>query len=133
MQTISIKELQTNPALLTRSLEANEYTMITRRSKPIGMAFSFEDTIVTDGLKTALMIDAYKKGYLSMGQFADVLTISHEEAMKLLSMMGVDIIDYNFEDDMQLLNSIYPTSPNNSQSHHNHSYTPFREESLYTN
>jgi len=66
MQAIGIKDLQTNPAILTRSLEADEYTMITKRSKPIGMAFSFDDTIVTDGLKTALMIDAYKKGYLSL-------------------------------------------------------------------
>jgi len=105
MQTIGIKELQTNPALLTRSLEADEYTMITKRSKPIGMAFSFEDTIVTDGLKTALMIDAYKKGYLSMGQFANALKLNHEEAMKLLSMMGVDIIDYDFEDDMKFMDS----------------------------
>ena len=105
MQTIGIKELQTNPALLTRSLEADEYTMITKRSKPIGMAFSFEDTIVTDGLKTALMIDAYKKGYLSMGQFAKALELNHEEAMKLLSMMGVDVIDYDFDDDMKFIDS----------------------------
>jgi len=105
MQTIGIKELQTNPALLTRSLEADEYTMITKRSKPIGMAFSFEDTIITDGLKTALMIDAYKKGYLSMGQFAKALELNHEEAMKLLSMMGIDVIDYDFEDDMKFMDS----------------------------
>jgi len=105
MQTIGIKELQTNPALLTRSLEADEYTMITKRSKPIGMAFSFEDTIVTDGLKTALMVDAYKKGYLSMGQFANSLNMNHEEAMKLLSMMGIDVIDYDFEDDMKFMDS----------------------------
>jgi len=105
MQTIGIKELQTNPALLTRSLEADEYTMITKRSKPIGMAFSFDDTIVTDGLKTALMVDAYKKSYLSMGQFANALNISHEEGMKLLSMMGVDVIDYDFDDDMKFMDS----------------------------
>jgi predicted HTH domain antitoxin len=105
MQTIGIKELQTNPALLTRSLEADEYTMITKRSKPIGMAFSFDDTIITEGLKTALMIDAYKKGYLTIGQFAKALNIDHKEAMKLLSLMGIDVIDYNFEDDMKFMDS----------------------------
>ena len=105
MQTIGIKELQVNPAILTRSLEADEYTMITKRSKPIGMAFSFDDAIVTDGLKTALMVDAYKKSYLSLGQFAKALGKTHEEAMKLLSMMGVDVIDYDFEDDMKFMDS----------------------------
>jgi len=48
-------------------------------------------------------IDDYKKGYLSMGEFAKVLNISHEEAMKLLSSMGVDVIDYDFEDDMKCI------------------------------
>jgi predicted HTH domain antitoxin len=51
------------------------------------------------------MIDAYKKGYLSMGQFANALEVSHEEAMKLLSLMGVDVIDYDFEDDMKFMDS----------------------------
>jgi len=105
MQTIGIKELQTNPAILTRSLEADEYTMITKRSKPIGMAFSFDDAIITDGLKTALMIDAFKKGYLSMGQFAKALNMGQEEAMKLLDVMGVDVIDYDFDDDMKFMDS----------------------------
>lgn len=105
MQTIGIKELQTNPAILTRSLESDEYTMITKRSKPIGMAFSFDDAIVTDGLKTALMVDAYKKGYLSLGQLSKALVISQERAMKVLSLMGVDVIDYDFEDDMKFVNN----------------------------
>jgi len=105
MQTIGIKELQTNPALITRSLEADEYTMITKRSKPIGMAFSFDDSIVTEGLKTALMVDAYKKGFLSLGQFAKALNKTHEEAMKLLSLMGIDIIEYDFEEDMKFMDT----------------------------
>lgn len=105
MKTIGIKELQVNPAILTRSLEADEYTMITKRSQPIGMAFSFDDKIVTDGLKTALMIDAFQKGYLSIGQFAKAMDKTHEEAMKVLSLMGIDVIDYDFEDDMKFMDS----------------------------
>ena len=105
MQTIGIKDLQVNPATLSRSLENGEYMMITKRNKPIGMAFSFDDTIVTNGLKTSLMIDAYKKGYLSLGQVAKALDIDKARAMKLLSLMGVDVIDYDFEDDMKFIES----------------------------
>jgi predicted HTH domain antitoxin len=103
MQTIGIKELQTNPAILTRSLEADEYTMITKRSKPIGMAVSFDDTIITKGLKTSLMIDAYRKGHLSLGQVAEALAISKRETMKMLSLIGIDVIDYDFEDDLKFV------------------------------
>jgi predicted HTH domain antitoxin len=101
MQTIGIKELQTNPAILTRSLEADEYTMITKRSKPIGMAVSFDDIIITKGLKTSLMIDAYRKGYLSLGQLSASLETSKRDVMKMLSIMGIDVIDYDFEDDLK--------------------------------
>jgi len=105
MQTIGIKELQTNPALLTRSLEADEYTMITKRSKPIGMAFSFDDRIITDGLKTALMIDAYEKSLLSLGQLSKALELSKRETMKMLSLANIDIIDYDFKEELEELDS----------------------------
>jgi len=105
MQTIGIKELQTNPALLTRSLEADEYTMITKRSKPIGMAFSFDDRIITDGLKTALMIDAYQKSLLSLGQLSKALELSKRETMKMLSLANIDIIDYDFKEELEELDS----------------------------
>jgi len=105
MQTIGIKDLQVNPAILTRSLEADEYTMITKRSKPIGLALSFNDTIITKGLKTSLMLDAYKKGLLSLGQVAEALDISKEKAMKLLSTIGIDVVEYDFKDDMKGMDS----------------------------
>jgi predicted HTH domain antitoxin len=101
MQTIGIKDLQINPAILTRSLEADEYTMITKRSTPIGLAISFNDSIITEGLKTSLMVDAYKQGLLSLGQVAKALEMPKEKVMKILSVMGIDIIDYDFKDDMK--------------------------------
>jgi len=101
MQTIGIKDLQKNPAILTRSLEADEYTMITKHSTPIGLAISFDNNVIDAGLKTALMVDAFKKGYLSLGQFAKSLKLSKTEAMKMLSLMDVDVIDYDFEDDLK--------------------------------
>ena len=105
MQTIGIKDLQVNPATLTKALEAQEYTLITKRSKPIGIALAFEDKIVTEGLKTALMIDAYEKSLLSLGQLSKALDLSKREAMKMLSLSGIDIIDYDFKDELKDLDS----------------------------
>ncbi|MGZ5209176.1 MAG: hypothetical protein ACXWB0_09180 [Sulfuricurvum sp.] len=105
MQTIGIKDLQLNPAILTNSLQNDEYTMITKHSKPIGIALSFNDAIISDGLKTALMVDAYKKGYISLGQLGKSLDISHKKAMKMLSLMKIDVVDYDFKDDVKFLDS----------------------------
>ena len=73
MQTIGIKDLQINPAILTKSLEAKQYTMITKRSTPIGIAVSLDDEIISNGLKNF--------------------------------QMGIDIIDYDFKDELDGLES----------------------------
>jgi hypothetical protein len=101
MQTIGIKELQTNPAILTKSLEAREYSMITKRSKPIGIAIAFDDEVLTLGLQKALLLEAYKNSLLSLGQLSKSLKISKKETLLVLSLMGIDVIDYDFKDDMK--------------------------------
>ena len=105
METIGIKDLQINPAKLTRALEGHEYTMITKRSKPIGIAIAFDEAIVTQGLQSALLIDAYKKGDLSLGQVSKAMELSKEDTMKTLSLMGVDVIEYDFKDELKNLDS----------------------------
>lgn len=105
MQTIGIKDLQINPAKLTRALEAHEYTMITKRSKPIGIAIAFDEAIVTDGLQSALVLDAYKKGDLSLGQVSKALKLSKAQTLKTLSLMGIDVLDYDFNDELKSLDS----------------------------
>jgi len=105
MQTVGIKDLQINPATLTKALEAKEYTLITKRSKPLGIAFSFDDKVVTEGLKTALLIDAYQKSLLSLGQLSKAFELSKKETMKMLSLAGVDVIDYDFKDELEDLDS----------------------------
>ena len=110
MQTIGIRELQKNPAVLTRTLETKEYALITKRSNPIGIAISFDDKIITNGLKTSLMIEGYKSGLLSLGQFAKALNISKKKAMQTLSLMGIDVIDYNFDKELEILDKLSGSS-----------------------
>jgi len=105
METIGIKDLQINPAKLTKALEGHEYTMITKRSKPIGIAIAFDEAIVTQGLQSALLIDAYKKGDLSLGQVSKAMNLSKEKTMKILSLMGADVVAYDFADELQNLDS----------------------------
>ena len=105
MQTIGIKDLQINPATLTRALESREYTLITKRSKPLGIALAFDDKIVTEGLRTALMIDAYQKSLLSLGQLSKALEMPKRETMKMLSLSGIDVIDYDFKEELEDLDS----------------------------
>lgn len=101
MQSIGIKELQINPAKLTNCLEAHEYSLITKRSKPIGIALAFDDEILTLGLQKALLFDAYRNSLLSLGQLSQSLKISKKETLLTLSLMGIDVIEYDFKDDLK--------------------------------
>ena len=106
MKTIGIRELQKNPSLITKWLENKEYTIITKRNKPIGITISFDDSIITQGLKTSLLIDAYKQSFISLGELAKALNMDKKETMKFLSSIGVDVIDYDFNEDLQTIKEI---------------------------
>jgi len=103
MQTIGIKDLQINPAILTKALENKDYTVITKRSHPIGIAVALDEKILSQGLKTSLLIEGYKNGNISLGQLSKAMDISQKKAMQLLSMMGIDIVEYDFKDDLKTL------------------------------
>jgi len=51
------------------------------------------------------MIDAYQKSLLSLGQLSKALNLSKKETMKLLSLSGIDVIDYDFMDELKDLDS----------------------------
>jgi len=106
MNSLGIKDLQTNPANLTKALDKKEYTLITKHSKPIGIAVSFDDEVLTKGLKTALLIEAYKNSVISLGQLCSSLSMSKKKAMKVLSLMGISIVDYDFKDDLKSINDL---------------------------
>ncbi len=106
MQTIGIRELQTNPAIFTKALESNEFAVITKHSTPIGVAVAFNDSIVSNGLKTSLLIEGYKGGMLSLGQLCRAQNISKKEGIKLLSMMGIDVIEYSFFEDLATIKEL---------------------------
>ncbi len=46
-----------------------------------------------------LLLDAYQKGDLSLGQLSKELKVSKQEMLKMLPLMGLDSIDYDFDDE----------------------------------
>jgi len=67
---------------------------------------SFDDEIITKGLKTALLIEAYKNSVISLGQLCSSLSMSKKKAMKVLSLMDISIVDYDFKDDLKSVNNL---------------------------
>jgi len=98
--------LQKNPSLITKWLENKEYTLITKRNKPIGIVISFNDKIITEGLKTSFLVEAYKNSLISLGELARALNMDKKETMKFLSSIGINVIDYSFDEEMQTIEKL---------------------------
>jgi len=101
MQTVGIRDLQINPAVFTKSLENNEFVMITKRGKPLGVATSFEENILRHGFMESLVLKAFERGDISLSQLAKSLSLTKSETMKLLSTLNIPITDYKIEEDLK--------------------------------
>ena len=105
MQTVGIRDLQKNPAIFTKPLENNEFVMITKRGKPLGVATSFEDDILRQGFLESLVLIAFKKGDISFSQLSKSLKLTKTETMKLLNTLNIPITDYKLKEDLKGIES----------------------------
>jgi len=107
MLTAGIKEIKNNPSIITKLVEnSDEYLFISKRGKPIAVALSLDNDIFDHGFKKWILIQAYKKGDLSLGQLSKALDQSYAKTMEMLSLLSIDVIDYDLEDDMQSINKL---------------------------
>ena len=107
MLTAGIKEIKNNPSILTKGVEdSNEYLFISKRGKPIAVAMSLDNEVFDYGFKKWVLIKAYKKGDLSLGQLSKALGQSYQDTMQMLGLLGVDVIDYDLKDDMSTIEKL---------------------------
>ena len=105
MQTVGIRDLQINPAIFTKSLENNEFVMITKRGKPLGVATSFEDDILRQGFLESLVLMAFERGNISLSQLSKSLKLTKTETMKLLATLDIPVTEYKLEEDLKGIES----------------------------
>ena len=107
MLTVGIKELKDNPSILTKGVEdRDEYLFISKRGKPIAVAMSLDNEVFDHGFKKWVLIKAYKKGDLSLGQLSKALEQSYSDTMQMLGALGIAVIDYDLDDDMSTIEKL---------------------------
>jgi len=106
MRTVGIKEIKSNPGIIAKTIEKNEYLMISKRGKPIAVATSLDDDVFDHGLKNWLLIKAFKEGSLSLAQLSKALDKSYSETTDLLGLLKIPVLDYDLKDDLQTIESL---------------------------
>ena len=104
MLTIGIKEIKNNPSIITKGVEDRDnYLFISKRGKPIAVAMSLDNEVFEYGFKKWVLIKAYKKGDLSLGQLSKALNLSYLDTMKMLGVLGIAVIDYDLADEIETI------------------------------
>lgn len=107
MLTVGIKEIKNNPSIITKGVEdKDDYLFISKRGKPIAVAMSLDNEVFDYGFKKWILIKAYKKGDLSLGQLSKALNLSYVDTMKMLGTLGINVIDYDLSDDLDTIEKL---------------------------
>ncbi len=106
MNIIGIKELQTNPGKLSKSFSNNEYMLITRRGKPVGVALPFSSGLMEHGLQPWMALKAFQSGDLSLGQLAASLQKSKVETIEMLGQLNIPVADYDLQEDLDAVEKL---------------------------
>ena len=106
MQTVGIKELKTNPSILSKAFDRRDYLLITRRGQPIGIATAFDDQVLDLGYRKWIAIRSFQAGDMSLGQVARVFEKNKQQMMQLLGELGVPLADYDLQEDLDTLSAL---------------------------
>jgi hypothetical protein len=106
MTTLGIKAIQTNPGLLTKSFEEDDYSLITKHGIPVGLALGFDSGLLEEGLKHWLVAKAFANGDMSLGEVARAWETSREDAMRTLDALGIPIADYSLSDEQAAMDTL---------------------------
>ncbi len=103
MQTVGIKELKTNPSVLSKAFDRHDYLLITRRGQPIGIAAAFDEQILDLGYRKWLALRSFQAGDMSLGQVSRVFEKNKQQMMQLLAELGVPLADYDLQEDLDTI------------------------------
>lgn len=106
MQTLGLKEIQRNPAVLVHSINHEDYTIITKRGQPLGVTVSFDSHILDGGLRESISLKAFEMGMISLGKLAELLKLTKSETMTLLDRLAIPVTDYRLADELSNLDDL---------------------------
>ena len=106
MNIIGIKELQTNPGKLSKTFSEDDYLLITRRGKPIGIALPFSSGFLEQGMKPWMALKAFEMGDLSLGQLAKTLGKTKVETMEMLGRLNIPLASYDLQEDLDAIEAL---------------------------
>ncbi len=100
MQTVSVRELKSNPSVALRQA-AQDIVIVTNRDEPQAVLVDLAHLGLPDldNVKQALAVSLFKQGTVSLGYAARMAGKTKSEMASILSAMQIPLVQMN-EDDL---------------------------------
>jgi prevent-host-death family protein len=99
MQTVSVRELKSNPSVALRQA-AHDVVIVTNRDEPQAVLVDLAHLGLPDldNVKQALAVSLFKQGTVSLGYAARMASKSKSEMATILSAMQIPLVHITEED-----------------------------------
>lgn len=95
MSTFTVQDLREHTDALIHQVEVGKLAVVTKHGNPVFVAVPLNKFLLEYGVHTALAVDLFQKGTLSLAKAAKLAGISIEAFMERLSTLGIPIVDYS--------------------------------------
>lgn len=94
MQAFTIRELRERTGDLVRGAEQGHLSVITKHGEPVFVAVPLDETLVREGLNTALAIRLFQEHAISLGKAARMAGMNLAQFTAKLAAQGIPVVDY---------------------------------------
>ena len=109
MQTFSIRDLRDRSGELTREAEAGRLSLVTRHGQPLFVSVPFTEDVISHGVHTALAVNLFKSGDLSLGLAAKLARMAYSDFIDYLGTLKIPVVTYEpgeLEQELALLTEL---------------------------
>lgn len=92
MRTFTVRDLREHTGELIRGARNGELSVITKYGKPVFIAVPFDETLLREGVRTALAIKLFDEERISLSGAARLVGLSVSEMIDMLGRHGVAVI-----------------------------------------
>lgn len=93
MKTVGVRNLVSNPGILSKSAEKGESVLLLNRSRPMSLSIPFDDELVNSGAHIRAAISLFEDGTLTLNKAAALAKMPVETFMETLGLLGVVAVD----------------------------------------
>lgn len=94
MRAFTVRDLREHTGALVHQAEAGKLSIVTKHGRPVFVAVPLDDFLLEYGVHTALAIDLFQEGTLSLAKAAKLSGVSLEAFMEQLASLGIPVVDY---------------------------------------